>query len=61
MGVWNSINTVITNAGMNLLTDIAGKKALKLSRVVAGSDYTEPAELKAMTAISHQQMHFLTD
>lgn len=56
MGVWNSTSTVITNAGMNLLTDIAGKKALKLSRVVAGSDYTEPAELKAMTAISHQQM-----
>ena len=56
MGVWNSTSTVITNAGMNLLTDIAGKKALKLSRVVAGSDYIEPAELKAMTAISHQQM-----
>lgn len=56
MGVWNSNKTVITDAGISLLAGITGKVALKLSRAVAGSDYTEPEELSKMTSISHIQM-----
>jgi hypothetical protein len=56
MGVWNSDRTVITKKGMQLLSDIAGKKALVLSKAVAGSDYTDPALLESMTDITHQQM-----
>lgn len=60
MGVWRSESTVITDAGLNLLADIAGAKALAFTKVVAGSDYTVPAELGALTDIAHQQMelHF---
>lgn len=56
MGVWKSDNTVITQNGMRLLSDLAGKKALHISRAVAGSDYTTPSELETMTDITHQQM-----
>ena len=45
MGVWKSEDTVITQTGMQLLADIAGKKALVLGKVVAGSDYRTPSEL----------------
>lgn len=57
MGVWNSSSTVVTDAGMKLLSAIAGKKALTLSRAVAGSDFTTKTELEAMTDISHQKMN----
>lgn len=56
MGVWKSESTVITDAGMQLLSEIAGKKALKIVRAVAGTDYTAPAELSAKTSISHTAM-----
>lgn len=56
MGVWKSESTVITDVGMQLLADIAGKEPLHLSRVVAGTDYTAPAELAKKTSISHVAM-----
>ncbi len=56
MGVWKSESTVITDAGMQLLADIAGKEPLHLSRVVAGTDYTAPSELAKKTNISHVAM-----
>lgn len=56
MGVWKSENTVITDAGMQLLADIAGKGPLHLSRAVAGTDYTSPSELAEKTEISHVAM-----
>lgn len=56
MGVWKSEDTVITQTGMQLLADIAGKKALVLGKVVAGSDYRTPSELETLTDITHQQM-----
>ena len=43
MGVWKSDHTVITAKGMQLLSDLAGKKPLVISRAVAGSDYTTPS------------------
>ena len=36
MGVWKSDHTVITAKGMQLLSDLAGKKPLVISRAVAG-------------------------
>lgn len=56
MGVWKSENTVITDAGMQLLADIAGEGPLHLSRAVAGTDYTSPSELAEKTEISHVAM-----
>ena len=56
MGVWNSTNTKITDRGMQLLADITGVRALVLSKVVAGSDYTTPSELATLTDITHQRM-----
>lgn len=56
MGVWKSEGTVITDAGLDLLSEIAGKKALTFVRAVAGTDYTTPAELAAKTSISHAVM-----
>lgn len=56
MGVWKSENTVITDAGMQLLAGIAGKGPLRLSRAVAGTDYTSPSELAKKTDISHVAM-----
>jgi len=53
MGVWKSENTVVTDAGMNLLASLTGKKEIELSRVVAGADYTDFAELTKLTAITH--------
>ncbi len=56
MGVWKSESTVITDAGMQLLADIAGKEPLRLSRAVAGTDYTTLSELAKKTDISHVAM-----
>lgn len=56
MGVWKSDHTVITAKGMQLLSDLAGKKPLVISRAVAGSDYTTPSELENLTDITHQQL-----
>lgn len=56
MGVWKSESTVITDVGMQLLADIAGKEPLRLSRAVAGTDYTPPSELAQKTGISHVAM-----
>ena len=56
MGVWKSEGTVITDAGMQLLADIAGKGPLRLSRAVAGTDYTPLPELAKKTGISHVAM-----
>lgn len=56
MGVWKSESTVITDAGMQLLAGIAGKGPLRLSRAVAGTDYTSPSELAKKTGISHVAM-----
>ena len=57
MGVWKSDHTVITAKGMQLLSDLAGKKPLVISRAVAGSDYTTPSELENLTDITHQQLN----
>lgn len=56
MGVWKSESTVITDVGMQLLADIAGKEPLRLSRAVAGTDYTSPSELAQKTEVSHVAM-----
>ena len=53
MGVWKSENTVVTDAGMGLLASLTGQKEIELSRVVAGADYTDFAELSKLTAITH--------
>lgn len=57
MGVWKSDHTVITAKGMQLLSDLAGKKPLVICRAAAGSDYTTPSELENLTDITHQQMN----
>ena len=57
MGVWKSDHTVITAKGMQLLSDLVGKKPLVICRAVAGSDYTTPSELENLTDITHQQMN----
>ena len=57
MGVWKSDHTVIAVKGMQLLSDLAGKKPLVISRAVAGSAYTTPSELENLTDITHQQLN----
>ena len=51
MGVWKSEHTVVTDAGMDLLASLTGKKELELSRAVAGSDYTDVSELAKLTGL----------
>lgn len=53
MGVWKSEDTVITNQGLALLGSITGSNVLKITRAVAGDDKEDPAELTAMTDITH--------
>ena len=57
MGVWSNSKTIITDAGTDLLAELAQEsESLTLTRIVAGSDYTDPSGLKAKTSISNIQM-----